>query len=60
MEYDYNIIVPVRVTAGSQAAAEETIINNLSQFVLENKERITVRRVRIQAEPGDRSKIHVS
>ena len=43
MEYNYNIIVPLKVTADSPEAAEETIINNLSQFVLENKEKISLR-----------------
>ena len=48
MEYDYNIIIPVTVTADYKDAAEEAIIKNLAEFVPENKERITLKYIRVK------------
>jgi len=42
VEYDYNVIIPVKVKADTKLAAEEIIINNLAKYVMENKERITL------------------
>ena len=55
MEYDYNITIPVTVTADSKDVAEETIINNLAEFVLENKEKITLKCVKVHTETGRKS-----
>ena len=55
MEYDYNIIIPVTVTADYKDAAEEAIIKNLAEFVPENKERITLKYIRVKKEAGRKS-----